>query len=87
MLLLILWLLAEELRQRRMSRCQTKARDVGEVFRLDTKAEGEEVAIGGWLSLGDSRTRDAPWFAVRLNRKAAAWAFSRGKAFRTIASL
>ena len=54
MLLLILRPLANKLR-RRLSRCQTKARDVAKIFRLNAKAEGEEVVIGGWLSLGNSR--------------------------------
>ena len=87
MVLIILRFLASELRRGTMSRCATKARDVGEFFRLDAKAEGEEVAIGGWRSRGCSRTRDAPWFAVRLNRRNAPWAFARGEAFRTVASL
>ena len=77
MLLLILRLLAEELRRRRrMSRCQTTARDVGEIFRLDAKAEGKEVATGGWLSLRNFWTGDSPCFAFRLNRRNAEWAFS-----------
>ena len=70
-----------------MVECPGRVRDVGELFRLDAKAEGEEVAIGGWRSGGTQRTQDAAWFAVRLNRRNAAWAFARGEAFRTIASL
>ena len=70
-----------------MAECPRRAKDVEEVFRLDAKAEGEEVAIGGWRCLGVSKTQDASWFAVRLNRRNAPWAFQRGEAFRTIASL
>ena len=87
MILLIIHFLAEEIRRRRMSSCAAKRNDLGEVFRLDAKAEGEEVAIGGWRVSGKGSTFDAPWFAVRLNRRNAPWAFSRGEAFRTIASL
>ena len=87
MVLIILRFLASELKRERMSKCATRALDVGEFFRLDAKAEGEEVAIGGWRTKGGSRTRDAPWFAVRLNRRNAPWAFARGEAFRTVASL
>ena len=36
---------------------------------------------------GASSTKEAPWFAVKLNRRNAPWAFTRGEAFRTIASL
>ena len=87
MVLLILKFIGDELRRCRMSECPRRTKDLGEVFRLDAKAEGEEVAIGGWRCLGASRTEDADWFAVRLNRRNAPWAFSRGEAFRTIASL
>ena len=87
MVLLIIHFLAEGIRRRRMSSCAAKRSDLGEVFRLDTKAEGEEVAIGGWRTSGGGKTADAPWFAVRLNRRNAPWAFARGEAFRTIASL
>ena len=70
-----------------MSRCASKALDLGEAFRLDAEAEGEEVAIGGWRCRAGRPTREAEWFAVRLNRRNAPWAFARGEAFRTIASL
>jgi len=69
-----------------MSPCRGATNDSGELFRLDAKAEGEEVPIG-WRSRDVSRTRDAPWFAVLLNRRNAPWAFAKGEAFRTIAAL
>ena len=43
-----------------MVECPCRAKDVGEVFRLDAKAEGEEVAIGGWRSIRTKRTEDSP---------------------------
>ena len=88
MLLLIIRFLAASIGNVRMSRCSSKAKEHGEMFRLDAKAEGDQVAIGGWRCTGkDKRTQDAPWFAVKLDRRNAAWAFARGEAFRTIASL
>ena len=48
---------------------------------------GENVAIGGWRCREGTPTRKSEWFAVSLNRRNAPWAFSRGEAFRTIASL
>ena len=87
MILCILKFLIKEFKRCRMVECPGRVRDVGELFRLDTKAEGEEVAIGGWRSCGGRKTKDAAWFAVRLNRRNAPWAFARGEAFRTIASL
>lgn len=87
MLLLVLRFLEKELGRTRMSSCRGSTTDLGELFRLDAKAEGEDVAVGGWFSRGVTRTWDAPWFATKLNRRNAPWAFSRGEAFRTIASL
>ena len=87
LLVVILEFLAEQLRGGRVSACREVAKDVGEVFRLDAKAAGNEVAIGGWLSRGGTATRDARWFAVSLNRINAPWAFARGEPFRVVASL
>ena len=87
MILLILQFIVIELKRERMARSPSKAKVLGEIFRLDAKAEGSEVAIGGWRCAGVKTTREAPWFAVKLNRVNAPWAFSRGEAFRTIASL
>ena len=55
--------------------------------REKAKAEGEEVAIGGWRTSDAKSSKDAVWFSTRLNRRNAPWAFARGEAFRTIASL
>ena len=87
MLLLIMRYLARELREFRMMPCERKALQLGEVFRMDAKAEGEKVVIGGWLSQGGRKTREAPWFSLELTRATAPWAFARGEPFRTIASL
>ena len=61
--------------------------DLGEAFRADAKAEGQSVVVGGWESRGGVQPRRARWFAVTLTRANAAWAFSKGEPFRTIASL
>ena len=87
MIRLIMDFLAQELRSSGMTACANDLADLGEVFRLDAKAEGESVAIGGWRCRGASRTKEASWFAVSLNRRNAPWAFQKGEAFRTIASL
>ena len=87
MIRLILEFFSQELAACSMSPCADRVRDMGEVFRLDAKAEGEAVAIGGWRVDGSKMTKDAKWFALKLNRRNAPWAFSRGEAFRTIASL
>jgi hypothetical protein len=55
-------------------------------FRADAKAEGEDVALGGWLChpQGPKHSR---WFAVRITRKSAPWAYWAGEAYKTIATL
>ena len=68
MFLLILRHLAAELRGSRMSTCRESCKDLGELFRLDAKADGNSVAIGGWRTAGGSRTRESPWFAVEMTR-------------------
>ena len=48
MVMLILRYLAEELRGNHTMPCEAKAKHLGEVFRMDAKAEGEKIVIGGW---------------------------------------
>ena len=50
MLLLVMTFLENELGRSRMSLCGGTLTDLGELFRLDLKADGEDVVIGGWLS-------------------------------------
>ena len=57
-----------------------------DIIRFDAKAQGDDVAIGGWRSDATS-TREAAWYAVTITRKSAPWVWSRGEPFRTIASL
>ena len=73
MLLLILRYLEGALNEAHMAPCRTPAEDRGELFRIDAKAEGDLVAIGGWLTLGRLKAMDAPWFALELTRTAAPW--------------
>ena len=87
MLLILSEFLAGQLEGSHMTGCREASKDKGELFRLDAKAEGHEVAIGGWLCSEGRPTKEAPWFAVKLTKKTAPWAFARGEPFRTIASL
>ena len=50
MIVLIMKYISGEMRRSSMSKCATRAKDPGEVFRLDAKAEGNVVAIGGWAT-------------------------------------
>ncbi len=60
-------------------------------FRVDAHAEDEDVGIGGWLPYADEKgtiyTERSRWFAVRLTRESAPWAFHRGQPFKAIAAL
>ena len=58
MIVLIMKYISGEMRRSCMSKCATKTRDLGEVFRLDAKAEGNVVAIGGWAQRKARRPRN-----------------------------
>eukprot|EP00435_Cladocopium_sp_Y103_P070405 s861_g35.t1 len=58
-----------------------------EAFRVDAKAEGECIVIGGWEVLSDHPDDRGRWFSIRLNRRSAPWAYLKGEPFRNIASL
>ena len=62
-------------------------RDLGEAFRSDAKAEGQEVTIGGWECADGRGPSRARWFHAKLTKDTAPWAFSRGEPFRAIAAL
>ncbi len=60
--------------------------------RVDARAEGQSIGIGGWLPRrgpsGELSTAHSPWFMIELDQRAAPWAFLReGEPYRTIASL
>ena len=87
MVRLVLEFLRRELAEGGMVSCACPARDLGEVFRLDAKAEGDTVAIGGWRSAAGAKAKEADWFSISLTRKTAPWAFAKGEPFRAIAAL
>ena len=80
--------LASELRtSRRCTMVRPRQLSLGTVFRADAKAEGQSVVIGGWECREGTPPRLARWYAVKLDRGNAPWAFSRGEPFRTIAAI
>ena len=70
-----------------MMPCEARAEHLGEVFRLDAKAEGDKVVIGGWRVPASGWACEAEWFSLTLTRASAPWAYARGDPFRTIAAL
>eukprot|EP00435_Cladocopium_sp_Y103_P022226 s207_g5.t1 len=70
-----------------MSKVREVEPDPIDAFRIDAKAEGDEVVVGGWESHDGGRTENARWFSIRLNRKNAPWVFLKGEPYRNIAAL
>ena len=58
-----------------------------DIFRVDAKAAGEEIVIGGWEFWNGTPLSQARWFSFKLNRRNAAWAYLKGDPFRSIATL
>ena len=84
---MVLRYLARELQDDHATDYRQYSADLGEVFRLDTKAEGNEVVVGGWQTTAGGNTKEAAWFADRLTRATAPWAYGKGEPFRAIAAL
>ena len=70
-----------------MSKPRRLKLDAVESFRVDAKAEGECIVIGGWEVYGGISTDKARWFSIKLDRKNAPWAYVKGEPFRSIATL
>eukprot|EP00438_Fugacium_kawagutii_P024076 Skav212939 [mRNA] locus=scaffold374:464240:467185:- [translate_table: standard] len=58
-----------------------------EAFRVDAKAEGDCIVVGGWEIDEDLPGKKGRWFSIRLTRKNAPWAYIKGDPFRSITSL
>jgi len=68
------WLRAQ-LARRRTARIAAPSAHLGCLFRVDAKAEGMAVAIGGWAPVKDGtgmiRKDLSPWFSIRLTPESA----------------
>ena len=80
-----LYWLKERIETRRTIPCGRLVRQQSSLFRIDAKAEGQNVAIGGWMPFRDSmdgsivKSKSA-WFAVRVTAAEAPWAFEKRRA-------
>ena len=83
--------LAERIQRRRMYPSALLRSKDCEAFRVDAKAEGDCIGVGGWLPTrgknGELSTAASPWFSLELTRESAPWAYHRGEPFRAIAAL
>ncbi len=89
---LLLKYLAKRIEARRHYSCATRRSPIDHAPRVDARATGEVIGIGGWLPMtgedGNISTSRSPWFALNLNRDSAPWAYTKGgQPFRTIAAL
>ena len=88
---MILEWLRRKIRERRSHPCSIARSPRGSIMRVDAKAEGRDVRIGGWIPARDKhgaiRTHLSPWFSLQLTEATAPWAFDRGAPFKAIASL
>ena len=90
-ILLVMQHLVRRLKVSRHYGCAVPRTKRATPFRVDAKAEGQEVRVGGWhphLVEGKIVKHLSRWFAVDLNAENAPWAFDRkGEPYRRIASL
>ena len=84
---IVLEFIKVEITRRPLTEPRPLPKKVGELFRVDAKAEGDLVVVGGWESFGGRATAEARWFSLKLTRKTAPWAYVKGEPFRVIASL
>ena len=77
----------EEVKRKPMRRAEPLEKCPVDIFRVDAKAAGEDIVIGGWETGEAPDQKTARWFSFRLNRKNAPWAYLKGDPFRNIATL
>ena len=87
----VLGWLRDRLKQRRTHKVVARRALKRPVLRVDAKAEGLSVAVGGWSPHYDSdgriRKESPRWFSVELTERDAPWAFVKGIPARAISRL
>ncbi len=90
--MVVLEFLAERIARRRHYPSAEVRSKLAEAPRVDARAEGDAIGLGGWLPTRDGSgviaTSASPWFSFQLDRASAPWAYARnGQPYRSIASL
>jgi hypothetical protein len=84
------WLL-QRIRVRRSYPCGNIRHKKGSVLRVDAKAEGQAIGIGGWMPHVDATGKivkaNSRWFSFELTEAQAPWAYCKGEPYKTISSL
>ena len=83
--------LRDRIEVRRTHPCMINRTAAGTIMRVDAKAEGASIAIGGWLpalapdgSISKCRSK---WFHCELTPEQAPWAYSKGRPNAVISTL
>ena len=88
--LIMMWLY-DRLLHRRSMPVRPRAGPKGPFLRVDAKAEGMSVAVGGWRPVldenGSISTALSPWFHIVLDPVSAPWAFAKGLPATAISAL
>ena len=89
--LIVMRWLRDRLRVRRSHVVRRRTTIAGSVLRVDAKAEGLTVAVGGWAPVRDERGQidvsRSPWLSLTLTKENAPWAFVKGEPARAISTL
>ena len=87
---IIAWL-RERLRARRSTGCASREGPRRESFRIDAKAEGKKIVVGGWepkcYFKNQPDLKTVRWFSIELTEKTAPWAFVKGEPYKVISAL
>ena len=84
--LCLMWIVEQLKEGRRTADCRHSPKDLGEIFRTDSKATDSEVTLGGWECARGTLPGQARWFSLTISPAQAPWLFAKGHASRTIAS-
>ena len=86
MIIVLTWL-RDQLKERRVYKLRSRQRLSASLLRVDAKAEGLSLAVGGWCphvdETGAVLRRKPRWFSVKLTEAEAPWAFVKGQPSRT----
>ena len=80
------WIVSELKTGRRYSLCKKPSKQLGILFKTDSKGESDHCVLGGFEFDPSRSTKESRWFSVRLTPEEAPWIFEKGHASKTIAA-
>ena len=89
-MMVLVWIRSRIERRRTCPCKETRLKTAG-ALRVDARAEGNDIGIGGWAPAiradGSVDKYASSWFMIPLTPATAPWAYSKGLPYRTIMSL